>query len=375
MSLIDRYIITRFLTNFVILFLMLFIFAAAIDLLLQLDRFVEVVNLKAEDAGWFTRTIILIKVVLNFHGPRIFQFYAYMLGLLSIGAMGFTLAQMHRHKELVAVLASGVRLHRIAVPIICAVFALNLLQLINQEFILPKLAPLLIRNHGDIGKSGISSFAIPFSADSKGNLIQSPGFNAQAQTLEYPTILLRDESGRTIQRISAKEAVWDEQEEGWRFTDGQVITPSAHGKDGATSSSFMQPANEVFHTDLSPDVLTMRQHRQYAAMLSMREIGQLMESGQQEDTDILVRFWLARFTSVVVNMLLLVITLPFFLLREPANLLRQSFLCASTAIPVMLGALIGLTVDLPGIEPAVEVFLPGLVLIPIAMFQITLIRT
>lgn len=374
MSLIDRYIITRFLTNFVILFLMLFVFAAAIDLLLQLERFVEAANLKSEDAGWLTQTIVLIKVVLNFHGPRIFQFYAYMLGLISIGAMGFTLAQMHRHKELVAVLASGVRLHRIAVPIICAVFALNLLQLVNQEFILPKLAPLLIRNHGDIGKSGISSFAIPFSADSEGNLIQSPEFNPQAQTLKYPTILLRDENGRTTQRISATEAVWDDQEGGWRFTDGQIITPNVHGQN-QPASSFMQPAVDVFKTDLSPDVLTMRQHRQYAAMLSMHEIGQLMESGQQEDTDILVRFWLARFTAVVVNMLLLVITLPFFLLREPTNLLRQSFLCASVAIPAMLGALIGLTVDLPGIQPAVEVFLPGLVLIPIAMFQITLIRT
>lgn len=353
---------------------MLFVFAASIDLLLQLERFVKVANSRTEDAGWFMQTFVLVKVVLNFHGPRIFQFYAYMLGLLSIGAMGFTLAQMHRHKELVAVLASGVRLHRIAVPIICAVFALNLLQLINQEFILPKLAPLLIRNHGDIGKSGVSSFEIPFSADSEGNLIQSPEFNPQTSTLTYPTILLRDESGRTIQRISADKAVWDDQEKGWRFTNGQIITPHAQGQDRPTSS-FMQPAVDVFQTDLSPDVLTMRQHRQYAAMLSMREIGQLMKSGQQEDTDILVRFWLARFTSVVVNMLLLVITLPFFLLREPSNLLKQSFLCASVAIPAMLGALIGLTVDLPGIQPAVEVFLPGLVLIPIALFQVTLIRT
>jgi hypothetical protein len=41
----------------------------------------------------------------------------------------------------------------------------------------------------------------------------------------------------------------------------------------------------------------------------------------------------------------------------------------------MLGALIGLTMDLPGITSIVEVFLPALVLIPIAMFQVTLIRT
>ena len=119
----------------------------------------------------------------------------------------------------------------------------------------------------------------------------------------------------------------------------------------------------------------MRQYRQFAAMLSIKQIKKLLKSGQPEDRDVLVRFRYSRFTTVLINMLLLVITLPFFLLREPANLLRQSLLCAGVAIPAMLGALIGLTMDLPGIASIVEVFLPGLVLIPIAMFQVTLIRT
>ena len=51
MSLLDRYIIGRFLSNFVILFALLFSFAVAIDLLLQLDRFVDVAQAQAGDAG------------------------------------------------------------------------------------------------------------------------------------------------------------------------------------------------------------------------------------------------------------------------------------------------------------------------------------
>ena len=56
------------------------------------------------------------RIFLNFHGPRVFQFYSYLMGIVSIGAMGFTLAQMHQHKELVAIMASGVSLFRVAVP-------------------------------------------------------------------------------------------------------------------------------------------------------------------------------------------------------------------------------------------------------------------
>lgn len=374
MSLLDRYIVGRFLSNFAILFALLFVFAIAIDLLLQLDRFVEAAQVRTGEAGALWRTIVMAGIILDFHGPRIFQFYAYMLGLISIGAMGFTLAQMHRHRELVAVLASGVRLHRVAAPLICAVFGLNLLQLLNQEFVLPKLAPLLIRNHGDIGQAGVSGFEILFTADGDGNLLQAPMFDPQTNTLSKPTILVRDDAGRTVRRITADEATWDDNAGGWRLSQGQVMRPRSNER-GDPSSRFVRQPIELFETDLAPEVLKMRQYRQFAAMLSIRQIRKLLKSGQPEDRDVLVRFWFSRFTAVMINMLVLVITLPFFLLRAPANLLRQSLLCAGTAIPAMLGALIGLTVDLPGIASSVEVFLPGLVLIPIAMFQVTLVRT
>ncbi len=374
MSLLDRYIVGRFLSNFAILFALLFVFAVAIDLLLQLDRFVDVVQARTPDAGPLRRTVVLAAVVLDFHGPRIFQFYAYMLGLLSIGAMGFTLAQMHRHRELVAVLASGVRLHRVAAPLICAVFGLNLLQLLNQESVLPHFAPLLIRKHGDIGQARVGAFEILLTADGDGNLLQAPTFDPETEILSQPTSLVRDETGRTARRITADAATWDELSGGWRLTQGVVMTPRPSAR-SEPSARFVRQSIELFETDLSPDVLNMRQSRQFAAMLSVKQIKKLLKSGQPEDRDVLVRFRYSRFTTVLINMLVLVITLPFFLLREPANLLRQSLLCAGTAIPAMLGALIGLTMDLPGITSIVEVFLPALVLIPIAMFQVTLIRT
>jgi hypothetical protein len=93
------------------------------------------------------------------------------------------------------------------------------------------------------------------------------------------------------------------------------------------------------------------------------------------DNDTLARFLFGRVSTVMINMLLLVMTLPFFLLREPADLVRKSIVCSGVAIPVMLGALLGVTVELPGVPVALAVFLPGLVLIPVAMFMVGLIRT
>jgi len=59
----------------------------------------------------FTSTVLL-GIVMVFELPIV------VLGLVSIGAGAFTLAQMHRNRELVAMLAAGVSMQRIAMPFI-----------------------------------------------------------------------------------------------------------------------------------------------------------------------------------------------------------------------------------------------------------------
>ena len=374
MWMIDRYIVSRFLANFFILFLLLFVFVISIDLLLQLDEFVDVARTTAgPEAGALAQLGELIRLVVSFHGPRIFQFYAYMLGLLCVGAAAFTLAQMHRHRELVAVLAAGVRLHRIAVPFLVAALALNVLQLANQEVVLPQLAPRLIRSHGDLGRPGAEAFPIRFTADSRGSLLQAPSFDPNINLLTLPTFLERDEDGRTVRRITADSARWDDDGRAWILIGGRAITPQT--TESLTRALLVGEPVGRYATDLGPEVLKMRRYREYATMLSLRQIRRMLSTPGVVDTDALVRFGLARFSTVLINMLVLVIALPFFLLREPANLLRNSLLCAATTIPAMLGALMGFAASLPGIPPSVSVFLPVLILLPVAMFMATLIKT
>lgn len=374
MWLIDRYIARRFLINFLILLLLLFVFAVSIDVLLALDRYMDVVDERNPSGGAIARSLALVAVVVDFHGPRIFQFYAYMVGLLSVGAMGFTLAQMHRHRELVAVLACGVPLRRLAAPIIVSAVGLNAAQLLNQELVLPKLAPLLIRNHGDIGRRNIQAFEVPLTVDGHGNLIQAPSFDPQTGTLKLPTILERDESGRTLRRITAEEARWNPQPGRWDLVGGRAVDARGDPADQTTATVEGRPV-EAYETDITPDVLTMRRAGEFSTMLSLKQISRMLAAPGVVDADALVRFACARFTTVLVNILVLLMALPFFLLREPASLLRMSVLCAATAIPAVMGALLAAVVDLPGIPPVVEVLLPVLVLTPVAIFMVSTIKT
>jgi lipopolysaccharide export LptBFGC system permease protein LptF len=223
-TIIDRHIIARFFTNFVILFVLLFVFAVAIDLILNLDKFVDAARtLAGADASALRIAIRLVGVIVNFEGPRIFQFFAYLNGLTAVGAMGFTLSQMIRHRELVAVMASGVSLYRLAMPFIIGVFTLSVLQLLNQELVLPRVAPMLLRDHGRIGEAGLETFEVAFTPDGAGNLLQAPLFDPATATLTSPTFLERDGAGRTLRRVTAARAQWSDADGGWRLSDGLAV--------------------------------------------------------------------------------------------------------------------------------------------------------
>ncbi len=384
MSLIDRHILGRFLMNFALLFMLLFVFAVSIDLVLSLDKFVEAArNMAGEDAGTLAVSAEFIRLALNFQTPRFFQFYAYLHGLVAVGAMAFTLAQMHRHRELVAVLAAGVSLHRAAMPFVVGVFGLSVIQLLNQEFMLPKVAPLLIRDHGDIGRQSVEEFPIRFTADGKGALFQAPSFEPRMETLTGLTILERDDLGRTKRRITAERAKWHTRQidgvgvGGWHLDEGRVVALAEEARI-TQDQPVLRTSLDFYATDLTPRVLIVRRYGEFAAMLSLHQIDEMLDTLstlEEGEVESLRRYQFTRFASVLVNVLVMWMTLPTFLLRQPANLLTRTLYCAGIAIPAMFGAAVFMMADLPGISPEAGVFLPVVIFVPIVMAQWTYIKT
>jgi lipopolysaccharide export LptBFGC system permease protein LptF len=377
--LLDRHIIRRFLTNFVILFLLVYLLATSIDIILQVDEFMQAVDQSAGvDAGWFERARTLALIVVDFHGPRIFQLFAYLLGLSCVGAMGFTLAQMMRHGELVALLGAGMSLYRVAWPIIVAAFFLNGLHLINSNIVLPMFASDLIRSHGEMAPQASGAFDVPFTADRNGALLHSPKFDRHKGVLDRPTIIERGDDGKATRRITAESAVWDEDRGEWILTNGQALVPSddrAGEEDPARRDLVRSTPVERFATDLSPRVLVIRRYAEFAQMLSPAQIEELIATSETVDLNDLARIRYSRYAIILTNLLMLIIGLPFFLLRLPGPLLARSMLCAGASLTAMLGAFIGMEVNFDALSPAFSVFFPVVVLVPVALAAVTFIRT
>src|SRR5512134_1538936 len=121
MKLIDRYVISSFLKNYLISFLVLIGMYIVLDMIFKLDELAEVnPNASGLEALWSFLTYIA-----DFYFYKVFLYFAYLAGIITIVAACFTLIRMIRFNELSALLSAGVPLLRIGVPMILTALLLN----------------------------------------------------------------------------------------------------------------------------------------------------------------------------------------------------------------------------------------------------------
>ncbi len=376
MILLDRVILLRFLGSFLLLFAIFFVLAVTLDVVLQIDEFVDVAK-EAVAAGRFESLPgAVVVAILDFHGPRIFQFFGFMVGLVSVAAAGFTLSSMVKHRELVAITSAGIGLVRVGLVILAGAFALNVLALVNGELVLPRLAPMLLRKHDAILARGLREYEVPLTRDADNALLRATRFDPDAERLVEPLMLRRDEAGRAVERISAISATWDEAAGAWILEGGEAIEVRPAGEASPAADRVVRTSRPVdrFETDLSPTSLLVRRSAEYAQLLGLVEIQRLRE-GAGPQGDVLARTYYGRFAQVAVNLLVLATVLPCFLLRAPRPLLAQSAKTAAIAVPGILGSIAIMTVELPGLPPALSSFLPAALLLPIAAARLAWLRS
>lgn len=375
MTILDRYIAKQYLFNCVVLLVLLFSMITAIDMALNLHRFVRVATEMTDEqnAGALRRALITFFLVIDLWWPRLLQLFNFMLGLALVAGMGFTFTQMVRHREMSAILASGVSLYRVARPVLVVAVLLSGVRVINQEVVIPRIAPLLARDHDEAGRRDIEAFSVPLTRDSRGRLFYAWRFDPNEEAVERLRVWVRDDTGRARERISADRAVW--RDGGWDLEGGYAALMAL--ADGSSGATLARTRVERIETDVSPTELLLRRHASYNRSLSMRQIAQMRASPLLDDQarDRLDRILFGRVSNTISTLLALVIAIPFFLVREPRNMIVQSLKCAPVAIGSLVGAFLGAAAVVPGLPAAVAVFLPVVVMTPIAVAMASSVKT
>ena len=375
MNKLTKSIVTRMTANFVMLFMLIFVLGSMIDLIVNLDEFDKAASRVSDGGGILSKLYAIIRVSIGFEGPRVFEVYAYFHGVIAIGAMGFTASQMWKSREFVAIMAAGVSLRTVALPFVLVTCCISGIALLNQEFMLPKVAPLLLRSHTDIGSDSVDAFPVPFTPDKNNTLLIASSLDPATGVLQYPTFLIRNTSGQMIQRVYATSATWNDTNGSWSLENGKSARITSEDEANLQVASYTPEEVASFETDLSPHLLTLHRYGQYLGLLGMSQLNQMLETVGTFNSALLTRHWFARFSTVAMNVLAMLIVIPFFVTKDQISIVRQSVRCASVSITILFGGSFLMLMLMPGIPPVVSVFLPAILLIPFALVRMSTMKT
>lgn len=384
MKTLDRYIVRLFLTNLAIIFVVVALLYVVGDLIVQFDEFVQAAEVQEGDAGAATASTIAIAV--DYYWPNVFLIYNYMIGLLPVAAAGFTFASLLRNREITAMLAGGVSMYRIALPIFVATFVLNILLVANQEFVIPNLAQKLVRKPTDLRHEGqTKKVALRFVPDGNGALLSCGEWDASRALMRGVTILQRErvthedgtsEWGRAAQRIVADMAQWNPERKVWELGGGEAVVRGLDADNPAVANE--RRMIEHWASDLTPATITLRERSRYRFLLSLTQLSDLIGRARQSqvmDVEELLRIRHSRFSVLVLNMLILAIGLPFFLLRAPGNMFAQVARATAACVGAWAGGLIMLQMGNDLMPPAAVAWLPVVINLPFAYWRMDIIKT
>ncbi len=369
MKILDRYIAKNFMIGYVIAFCVLIGLRIIIELFVNIDEFAEHASL----GTWMvTRHIIM------FYATRMTLYFRDTAGVITVVAAAFSLGRMVRSNELVAMIASGVSAKRIVGPILVLAILFSGLSVANQEWLIPTISEELVRDEDELPGQG--SFSVWFLTDGKGSLICSRRYSVETQTLDSPTILTRradpNRPGiwKVTGRISADAAVYNNATETWDLVNGQFI-----GID-MVDAAQAQPVATYRAPDLLPKDIAIRQMSGYDTLLSSRQLTALAaQKTKIKDVAQLTSQKHFRITDPLINLTMLMVSLPVLICRDPRNMksaIAISFaLTAACFVTTFVCKMLATEVVFARIMPEFWPWVPLFIFLPIAIIELDSMRT
>jgi len=316
MKKLDRYIAKNFLIGYVIAFCVLMGLRIITDLFVNLDEFTEDQTLT---------TLDVMKNIFTYYCLNSLLYFRDFSGMITVVAAAFSFGKMVRSNELVAVMASGVSLKRIIGPIIFLALLLTGILVVDQEFVIPPLADKLVRSHDDI--PGQESYDVRFISDENGSLIFSQRFEVETSTLYNPTILLRSTISPGIWevtgRIDAGKAVYNRRTGRWDLysRDPNTSQWTLSGLLKYKDPKKMPQQIPSYESDLTAKEIPIRCESEHKALLSLRQLIALAaQRSKVRDVAQLYSQKHFRITDPIINLVMLMISLPILVCRDPKSM-------------------------------------------------------
>lgn len=318
MTILDRYILRSLLFNYVIAVGVMLCMYVVLDLFVNLDEFTESDPSLAQ----------LFVNLLDYYLPNLGLYFAQLSTAMVTFACLLTVARMRTQNEMTAILSSGVSLYRVAVPIVAFAVTTSLLLVVDTEVLIPHLAPELVRKHEDVGTG--REREVLFLPDRDNALLSAGRFLPETGELRHLLVLSRDADGSAYDWLEADVARWDPpltpgRAGRWLLTRGrrETLVTSTDSADLGPRTERVPSYPRTYESNLSPRDIMLRQAEGWVRYLSLAQLRELQET-QVADLATLVQTRHQRIATPIVSIIMLLLGLPFFLDRSPANILSDA---------------------------------------------------
>lgn len=320
-GILDRYIFRSLVINYVIALGVMLSLYVVLDLFVNMDEFTE------------ERLPVLTVIgnIFDYYWPNLLVYFAQLSSMVTLFACLAVVARMRVLHEMTAILASGVSLYRIAQPVLVFGFITTGLLVVDTEWLIPAVAPKLARDHDDV--RGDHTYEVLFLEDRNNQLLSAGRFHPGTGDLHRLLVMQRDEAGAVVRTLEADRAVWEgasalRPEGRWRIERGRMTARLVHD-DGAglgPREDKIVTYPSFYESDLSPEAIQLRQAEGWVRFLSLSRLRELAEQQPANYAEI-VRTRHARVAAPIVGLIILLLGLPFFLDRSPANVLNDAGKC------------------------------------------------
>ena len=164
----------------------------------------------------------ILRDIGDYYFYQSFLIFTQLSGIIPVVAAAFTLLRLSRFNELTAALAAGVPMLRLAVPIVVAAAVLNGALVIDQELILPRMIPKLVRKQSEVKKGVGRQYALPPMPVGPHAELMAALYDPGTMQIETLDVLWLDDADLPVRHLRADAADWDARANLWHLTNGRV---------------------------------------------------------------------------------------------------------------------------------------------------------
>jgi lipopolysaccharide export system permease protein len=139
MKLFDRLLIRSYIKAYIYCLISILSLYIVVDLFTHIDDFAE------HHSGLNA----ILKHIASYYGVMIAQYFDRLCEVIALMAGAFTVAMIQRNNELMPLLSAGMRTQRVVMPVMVAACGMLSLSIVNQEFIIPRIANFLMNDRDD----------------------------------------------------------------------------------------------------------------------------------------------------------------------------------------------------------------------------------